>query len=70
MNLLWTSHVIREGFLKDFLGFLIQLLICKKKGIKFEWSPKCQASFDTLKQLLKIAPILKLAYPNKEYVVC
>jgi len=35
-----------------------------KKGVRFEWSTKCQQAFDTLKLKLMTEPILAL--PNDE----
>jgi hypothetical protein len=37
---------------------------------KFQWTEECESSFQRLKQLLTSAPILKIADPNKDYVVC
>ena len=34
------------------------------------WSPKCQESFENLKRLLTMAPILKVADPYKYYTLC
>ena len=42
----------------------------QKKGIKFEWTPRCQESFQQLKNLPTSAPILKIADPEKDFVVC
>ena len=42
----------------------------QKKGTKFNWSQKCQDSFNKLKELLTTAPILKVADPNKDFTVC
>ena len=40
------------------------------KGMKFEWTPKCEGSFQQLKNLLTSAPLLKIADPEKKFVVC
>ena len=40
------------------------------KGTKFVWNNKCGESFQRMKQLLTIAPILKITYPYGEFVVC
>ena len=48
----------------------IQLHPYKKNGIKFEWTPKCEEGFQRLKELLTSAPILKIAKPNEDFVVC
>ena len=42
----------------------------QKKGKKFDWNKKCEESFKKLKTLLTNAPLLRIAYPNKEFVVC
>eukprot|EP00253_Pinus_taeda_P031774 PITA_31774 len=55
-----------EGFSK--VAFPITSL--QKKGKLFHWTPNCQKSFERLKHLLTMAPILSIADPNKDYVVC
>ena len=42
----------------------------QKKGIKFEWTPKCEESFQKLKELLTSASVLKIIDPNEDFVVC
>ena len=42
----------------------------QKKGIKFEWTPICEEIFQQLKNILTSAPILKIADPEKYFVVC
>jgi hypothetical protein len=42
----------------------------KKKGVKFEWTSKCEESFQKLEDILKSAPILKIAYPYEDFVIC
>ena len=42
----------------------------QKKGKKFYWNQKCEESFKRLKTLLTSTPILRIANPNKEFVVC
>jgi hypothetical protein len=42
----------------------------QRKGKKFQWTEECERSFQRLKKLLTSAPILNIAYPNKDYVVC
>ena len=34
------------------------------------WDQKCEESFNKIKELLTTAPILKIADPNKDFVVC
>jgi len=38
--------------------------------LKFEWTEKCEKVFIHLKELLKIAPVIKIANPNAYFVVC
>eukprot|EP00253_Pinus_taeda_P013617 PITA_13617 len=55
-----------EGFSK--VAFPITSL--QKKGKAFQWTPNCQQSFEQLKHLLTTTPILRIADPDKDYVVC
>jgi hypothetical protein len=63
-----TDYYMRfiEGFSK--IAYLITSL--QKKEIQFNWSQKCQDSFDKLKGLLNTMPILKVADPDKYFIVC
>jgi Reverse transcriptase (RNA-dependent DNA polymerase)/RNase H-like domain found in reverse transcriptase len=45
---------------------LTQLL---QKGVKFEWTPKQQQSFEELKRRLVSTPILAMSVPNTEYSI-
>jgi hypothetical protein len=42
----------------------------QKKGIQFEWKPKCEENFNLLKELLNSAPMLNIVDPNETFVVC
>jgi hypothetical protein len=42
----------------------------QRKGVKFQWTTKCEKSFQQLKQLLTSAPILRIFYPNEYLLVC
>jgi hypothetical protein len=59
-------HRFIEGFSK--ISYPITTL--QKKGTKFNWSQKCQESFNKLKKLLTSEPILKVADPDKDFIVC
>ena len=45
---------------------LTQLL---RKGVKFEWTNKCQDSFEQLKEMLVEAPVLTQPTTGKEYTL-
>ena len=42
----------------------------KKARIKFEWTSRCEESFQLLMNLLTNALVLKVADPEKDFVVC
>ena len=55
-----------EGF-SIIANFITSL---QKKGKKFDWNQKCEDSFKKLKMLLTTTPILRIADPNKDFIVC
>ena len=57
-------------FIEGFSKFAHSITSFQKKGIKFEGTPRCEESFQQLKNLLTSAPILKIADPEKDLVVC
>jgi hypothetical protein len=63
-----TGYYMRfsVGFSK--IGHPITYL--QNKGVKFEWSAKCEFFFQCLKNFLNSAPILKVADPDEDFVVC
>ena len=63
-----TSYYWR--FIEGFLRITNPITSLQKKGKKFDWNQKCEDSFKKLKNLLNSAPILRIAYPNKEFAVC
>ena len=42
----------------------------QKKWVKFQWTLDCEKSFQHLKKLLTSAPILRIANPNEDFIVC
>ncbi|XP_016743196.1 uncharacterized protein [Gossypium hirsutum] len=56
-------------FVKGFSIIATQLTKLLMKDVKFEWSEKCQTSFDQLKTLLTEAPVLVQPESGKEFVV-
>eukprot|EP00253_Pinus_taeda_P011976 PITA_11976 len=57
-------------FVKGFSKVAFPITSLQKKGKTFHWTPNCQKSFEQLKELLTTAPILRIADPDKDYVVC
>eukprot|EP00253_Pinus_taeda_P026215 PITA_26215 len=57
-------------FVESFSRIAYTITSLQKKGKVFKWTAECQQSFDRLKHLLTTAPILSIADPNKDYVVC
>ena len=63
-----TSYYRR--FIEGFSRIAIPITSLQKKGKKFEWIQKCEDSFKKTKTLLTTAPILRIADPNKDFIVC
>jgi hypothetical protein len=56
-------------FIEGFSKVTHPITSLQKKGTKFEWTAKCEESFQHLKELLTSAPILKVADPD-EILLC
>ena len=54
-------------FVKGFSVIASSLTKLLWKGVKFEWTSKCQDSFEQLKEILVEAPVLTQPTPGKEY---
>ena len=52
-------------FVQDFAKLAGPLTALTKKRTKFEWTDKCQKSFEELKRRLTTAPILIIPEPRK-----
>jgi hypothetical protein len=59
-----------KRFIKKFSKIIHSITSLHKKGIKFEWKFKCEASFMLLKELLTSALILKIKDSNEYFMVC
>ncbi|XP_050222329.1 uncharacterized protein LOC126672422 [Mercurialis annua] len=47
-------------FVQDFSRISAPMTKLTQKGVKFEWTDKCEASFEKLKEILTTAPVLAL----------
>ena len=56
-------------FVKGFSMTTAPMTRLLQKNVKFEWSGKCQASFEKLKAFLTEAPVLTQLTNSKEYVI-
>jgi len=56
--------------IKGFSKIAYPITSLQNKGTKFNFSQKCQDSFNNLKELLTTAPILKVEYLDKGFIVC
>ena len=56
-------------FVKRFSMTVAPMTRLLQKNVRFEWSEKCQASFEKLKSFLIEAPILTQSTYDKEYVI-
>ena len=57
-------------FIEGFSKVAHAITSLQRKGIKFEWTSMCEESFQWLKYLLTSALVLKVADPEKDFVVC
>ena len=58
-----------KRFVKGFLMAATPMTRLLQKNVRFEWSEKCQASFEKLKSFLIEAPVLTQPTYSKEYVI-
>jgi hypothetical protein len=56
-------------FVENFSKIVKPLTDLLHKGVKFEWTEKCQESFHTLKDKLTSAPVLSLPDTRKDFVI-
>jgi hypothetical protein len=62
------------GYYRRFIGGFSKIehpiTSLQRKGMKFQWTTECERSFQHLKKLLTTAPILRIADPNEDFIVC
>ena len=56
-------------FMKNFASISTLLTIMTKKEVPFEWTEKCEESFQKHKTLLTTAPMLALPVEDKDFIV-
>jgi hypothetical protein len=59
-----------KRFIAGFSRIAHPITSLPRKEKKFQWTKECERSFQRLKQLLTSAPILRIADPNEDFVVC
>jgi hypothetical protein len=59
-----------KSFIVGFSRISHPITSLQRKEKKFQWTKECERSFQQLKQLLTSAPILRIANPNEDFVVC
>ena len=57
-------------FIKGFSKLAHSITSLRKKGVKFDWTSKCEDHFQKLKEMITSAPVLKIADPEGNLVVC
>jgi hypothetical protein len=57
-------------FIKGFSKIGCPITTLHKKGVIFTWTSKCEERFQELKYLLTHAPMLKIADPDNDFLVC
>ena len=57
-------------FIEGFSKVAHAITYLQNKGMKFEWTSRCEESFQYLNNLLTSEPVLKVADPKKYFVVC
>jgi hypothetical protein len=57
-------------FIKGFSKIGCPITAIQKKGVKFTWTFECEERFQELKYLLTHAPMLKIADPDNDFLMC
>jgi hypothetical protein len=69
ISLIGLSKYYRR-FIEGFSKIVHPITSLQKKGVKFQWTLDCEKSFQHLKQFLTSAPILRIVYPNEDFIIC
>jgi hypothetical protein len=57
-------------FIKGFSNIGCLIISLQKKRVKFTWTSECEEIFQELKYLLTHAPVLNIADPENDFLVC
>jgi hypothetical protein len=57
-------------FIKGFSKIGCPITAIQKKGVKLTWTSECEERFQELKYLLTHAPMLKIADPDNDFLMC
>jgi hypothetical protein len=57
-------------FIEGFSKIAHPITSLQKKGVNFQWTLDCEKSFQHLKKLSTSAPIIRIFYPNGDFIVC
>jgi hypothetical protein len=57
-------------FIEGFSNLAHPITSLQRKEKRFQWTEGCENSFQRLKQLLTSSPILRIADPNMDFMVC
>ena len=57
-------------FIEGFSRIAHPITSLQKEGVNVQWTLDCEKSFQHLKKLLTSSPILRIEYPNEDFIVC
>ncbi|CAA0807973.1 Uncharacterized mitochondrial protein AtMg00860, partial [Striga hermonthica] len=56
-------------FIEGFSKIALPLSQLTRKSVKFEWTERCESSFQELKRRLKMAPVLTIPNPSRSFTI-
>ena len=59
-----------QRFIEGFSKLAHPITYLQNKGVKFDWTSNCEDNFKKLKEMLTSAPVLKIADPKGNFVIC
>uniref|UniRef100_A0A0W0EUI0 Reverse transcriptase n=1 Tax=Moniliophthora roreri TaxID=221103 RepID=A0A0W0EUI0_MONRR len=58
-----------QKFIGNYSAIAKPLYNLTKKGVPFDWTPACEAAFNTLKQRFQQEPVLRLPDPRRPFII-